>query len=62
MRIEHIALYVDDLERARLELVHRPEITEAPRAAGTGYAHIAFSAGSRFSENSAKEYRANFNS
>lgn len=81
MRIEHIALYVDDLERARdffskyfgavsndlyhnsktgfssyflsfedgarLELMHRPEISESPRAAERGYAHMAFSTGSR---------------
>ena len=82
MKIEHIALYVTDLEAARaffttylgavpdagyhnpktdfrsyfltfdggarLELMHRPDIADAPDGpAHTGYAHIAFSVGSR---------------
>ena len=82
MRIEHIALYVHDLERARnffmqylgassnagyhnprtdfrsyfltlddgarLELMHKPDMTDMPKAPDrTGYAHIAFSVGSR---------------
>ena len=82
MRIEHIALYVHDLERARnffmqylgagsnagyhnqktdfrsyfltfddgarLELMHKPDMTDVPKTPSrTGYAHIAFSVGSR---------------
>ena len=82
MRIEHIALYVHDLERARnffmqylgagsnagyhnqktgfrsyfltfddgarLELMHKPDMTDMPKTPSrTGYAHIAFSVGSR---------------
>ena len=82
MRIEHIALYVEDLEAARvffmkylgassnagyhnqktgfrsyfltfddgarLELMHKPDMTDMPKTPSrTGYAHIAFSVGSR---------------
>ncbi len=82
MKIEHMALYVNDLEAAknffttyfegkanegyhnvktgfrsyfisfedgaRLEIMNKPEMVEVPRTpAGTGYAHIAFSVGSR---------------
>ena len=82
MKIEHIALYVEDLEEtknffikylgakanngyhnlrtnfrsyflsfedgARLEIMQRPEMVNLPKeAARTGYAHIAFSVGSR---------------
>ena len=82
MKIEHIALYVHDLERARdfftqylgassnagyhnsrtdfrsyfltfddgarLELMHKPDMTDMPKTPSrTGYAHIAFSVGSR---------------
>ena len=82
MKIEHIALYVEDLEEtknffikylgakanngyynprtnfrsyflsfedgARLEIMRRPEMVNLPKeAARTGYAHIAFSVGSR---------------
>ena len=82
MKIEHIALYVNDLEGARkffikylgaksnegyhnprtdfrsyflsfedgarLEIMQRPEMVNLPKeAARTGYAHIAFSVGSR---------------
>ena len=82
MKIEHIALYVEDLEGARnffikylgakanngyhnprtnfrsyflsfedgarLEIMRRPEMVNLPKeAARTGYAHIAFSVGSR---------------
>ena len=82
MKIEHIALYVEDLEGtrnffikylgakanngyhnprtnfrsyflsfedgARLEIMQRPEMVNLPKeAARTGYAHIAFSVGSR---------------
>ena len=82
MKIEHIALYVEDLEQtknffikylgakandgyhnprtnfrsyflsfedgARLEIMQRPEMVNLPKeAARTGYAHIAFSVGSR---------------
>ena len=82
MKIEHIALYVEDLEGARnffikylgvqsnegysnpqtdfrsyflsfedgarLEIMQRPEMVTPPHeAARTGYAHIAFSVGSR---------------
>lgn len=82
MKIEHIALYVNDLEGARkffikylgaksnegynnprtdfrsyflsfedgarLEIMQRPEMVNLPKeAAQTGYAHIAFSVGSR---------------
>ena len=82
MRIEHIALYVHHLERARnffmqylgassnagyhnqktdfrsyfltfddgarLELMHKPDMTDMPKTPSrTGYAHIAFSVGSR---------------
>ena len=82
MKIEHIALYVEDLEEtknffikylgakanngyynprtnfrsyflsfedgARLEIMQRPEMVNLPKeAVRTGYAHIAFSVGSR---------------
>ena len=82
MKIEHIALYVENLEEtknffikylgakanngyhnprtnfrsyflsfedgARLEIMQRPEMVNLPKeAARTGYAHIAFSVGSR---------------
>ncbi len=82
MKIEHIALYVNDLEEAReffikylgarsnegyhnprtgfrsyflsfddgarLEIMNKPEMQDAPKApARTGYAHIAFSVGSK---------------
>ena len=82
MKIEHVALYVHDLEGARtffmkylgaksndgyhnprtdfrsyflsfdggarLELMHKPEMPDVPKAlARTGYAHIAFSVGSK---------------
>ena len=82
MKIEHIALYVEDMEGARnffikylgaqsnegyhnpqtdfrsyflsfedgarLEIMQRPEMVNLPKeAARTGYAHIAFSVGSR---------------
>ena len=82
MRIEHVAMYVNDLEAARdfftgylggasnegyynpvtgfrsfflrfgdgarLELMHKPDMTDAEKSlARTGYAHIAFSLGSR---------------
>ena len=82
MKIEHIALYVEDLEGARkffikylgaksnegyhnprtdfrsyflsfedgarLEIMQRPEMVDLPKeTARTGYAHIAFSVGSR---------------
>ncbi len=82
MKIEHIALYVNDLEHARnffmkylgaksndgyhnprtnfrsyflsfddgarLEIMNKPEMTDLPKElARTGYAHIAFSVGSK---------------
>lgn len=82
MRIEHIAMYVSDIERAkcffekyfgvvsgskyhnsktdftsyflafdsgaRLEIMHRPNLTENPnRAFMCGYTHLAFSVGSK---------------
>ena len=82
MKIEHIALYVNDLEAAksffvtylggkpnegyhnkttdfrsyfisfddgaRLELMHKPEMTDDAKALNrTGYAHVAFSVGSK---------------
>ena len=69
MKIEHIALYVEDMEGARnffikylgaksnegyhnpqtdFEIMQRPEMVNLPKeAARTGYAHIAFSVGSR---------------
>ena len=82
MKIEHIALYVNDLEKARdffvkylgakandgyhnpktdfhsyflsfedgarLEIMQKPDIPDLPKkAACTGYAHVAFSVGSR---------------
>lgn len=81
MIIEHIALYVSNLERARnffvkyfnaepselyhntktefksyflsfdggarLEIMHRPDVSEKSVELGLGYAHIAFSVGSR---------------
>ena len=82
MKIEHIALYVNDLEKtrnffmkylgaksndgyhnpktdfrsyflsfddgARLEIMNKPEMPDLPKdLARTGYAHIAFSVGSR---------------
>ena len=82
MKIEHVALYVNDLERAkdffvkyfnaksndgyhnqktdfrsyflsfddgaRLEIMNKPEMSDLPKdLAHTGYAHIAFSVGSK---------------
>ena len=82
MKIEHVALYVNDLEEAkkffikylgakandgyhnprtgfrsyflsfedgaRLEIMNKPEMTDRPKELSrTGYAHIAFSVGSR---------------
>ena len=82
MHIEHIAMYVNDLERtrdffikyfdaksnkgyhnpttdfhsyfltfaqgARLEIMNKPDMTDKPKELGrTGYAHIAFSLGSK---------------
>lgn len=82
MKIEHVALYVNDLEKAkqffchylngkagekyhnprthfqsyfisfedgaRLELMHKPQVEDAPKSKErTGYAHIAFSVGSK---------------
>ena len=82
MRIDHIAMYVSDLERARaffiqyfdavsnemyhnkntgfrsyfltfadgarLEIMNKPEMDDLPKAvARTGFAHVAFSVGSR---------------
>lgn len=81
MKIEHTALYVSDLERARfffvkyfgavpgelyhntktdfksyflsfdggarLEIMHRPDVSEKTDEPGLGYAHVAFSVGSR---------------
>ena len=71
MKIEHIALYVKDLETARnffvkylgakfcsyflsfddgarLEIMNKPEMPDFPKEfARTGYAHIAFSVGSK---------------
>ncbi len=82
MKIEHIALYVNDLEKARsffmkylgaksndgyhnpksdfrsyflsfddgarLEIMHKPGMSDLPKEiARTGYAHIAFSVGSK---------------
>ena len=82
MKIDHIALYVNDLETARqfflkylgassnegyhnprttfrsyflsfddgarLELMHKPELADSPKElARTGYAHVAFSVGSK---------------
>ena len=82
MRIEHVAMYVNDLEKAkeffvaylsghsndgyrnpntgfrsyfisfddgsRLELMNKPELTDAGnKTSRTGYAHIAFSLGSK---------------
>ena len=82
MRIEHVAMYVNDLEKAkeffvnylggisndgyrnpntgfrsyfisfddgsRLELMNKPDLTDAgSKASRTGYAHIAFSLGSK---------------
>lgn len=81
MKIEHTALYVSDLERARdffvkyfgavpgelyhntktdfksyflsfdggarLEIMHHPDVSEKTDEPGLGYAHVAFSVGSR---------------
>lgn len=71
MKIEHAALYVNDLGAesndgyhnpktgfrsyflsfdgsARLEIMNKPELADSPKGpARTGYAHIAFSTGSR---------------
>ena len=73
MKIEHIALYVKDLETARnffmkylgaksnfrsyflsfddgarLEIMNKPEMPDFPKESSrTGYAHIAFSVGSK---------------
>ena len=45
MRIEYIAMYVDDLERARLELMNRPDMEDSQKPLlRTGYIHLAFSA------------------
>lgn len=89
MKIEHVALYVKDIERAReffvkyfaavsnylyhnpktgfssyflsfddgarLELMHLPDVPENGGALKTGYAHIAFSVGSRENVNSLTE-------
>lgn len=89
MKIEHTALYVSDLERAReyftkyfeavsndlyhnpktgfssyflsfesgarLEIMHRPEVSEKNAEPKLGYAHIAFSVGSREIVNSLTE-------
>lgn len=89
MKIEHIALYVSDLERsrsfferyfgassnelyhnkktgfksyflsfdggARLEIMHRPEVSEKNGDPRLGYAHIAFSVGSRENVNALTE-------
>lgn len=89
MKIEHIALYVSDLERAReffekyfkavsndlyhnpktrfssyflsfedgarLEIMHRPDVSEKNAEPGLGFAHIAFSVGSRENVNSLTE-------
>lgn len=86
MKIEHTALYVSDLERARefftkyfgavsnelyhnpktgfssyflsfesggrLEIMHRPDVSEKNAEPRLGYAHIAFSVGSRENVNS----------
>lgn len=89
MKIEHTALYVSDLERARdffvkyfgavsndlyhntktdfksyflsfdggtrLEIMHRPEVSEKNAEPRLGYAHIAFSVGSRENVNALTE-------
>lgn len=89
MKIEHTALYVSDLERARefftkyfgavsnelyhnpntgfssyflsfesggrLEIMHRPDVSEKSAEPRLGYAHIAFSVGSRENVNSLTE-------
>ncbi|MDE6727397.1 MAG: VOC family protein [Oscillospiraceae bacterium] len=89
MKIEHTALYVGDLERARdffvkyfnavsselyhnaktdfksyflsfdggarLEIMHRPDVSEKNGDLRLGYAHIAFSVGSRENVNSLTE-------
>lgn len=89
MKIDHIALYVKDIERsreffekyfaavsndlyhnpktgfssyflsfedgARLEIMHRADVPENGGTLKTGYAHIAFSAGSRESVNELTE-------
>lgn len=81
MRIDHIALFTQDIERlcafyctyfdartgepyhnprtglmtrfvyfgdgARLEIMFRPDVTEAPKPSRLGYAHVAFDVGSR---------------
>lgn len=89
MKIEHTALYVSDLERARefftkyfeavsnelyhnpktgfssyflsfdggtrLEIMHRPDVSEKNAEPGLGYAHIAFSVGCRENVNALTE-------
>lgn len=89
MRIEHVALYVNDIERARdffvkyfgavsndlyhnaktlfssyflsfdggarLEIMRRPEVSEKNAEPRLGYAHIAFSVGSRENVNALTE-------
>lgn len=81
MKIEHLALYVNDIEKARnffikylgaksnseyhnlstdfrsyflsfddgarLEIMNKPKILDLPKSDRTGYAHIAFSVGSK---------------
>ena len=50
MRIEHVALYVNDLEKTKkifIEIMHIPKLADLPKKlARTGYSHIAFSVGS----------------
>ena len=48
MKIEHIAMYVNDLEGARLEIMQRPGMDDSEKSPfRTGFIHLAVSVGSR---------------
>lgn len=48
MKIEHIAMYVNDLEGARLEIMQRPGMDDSEKNPfRTGFIHLAVSVGSR---------------
>ena len=48
MRLEHIAMYVNDLDAARLEIMNKPQMDDMEKTlVRTGYVHLAFSVGSR---------------
>ena len=48
MKIEPIAMYVNDLEGARLEIMQRPGMDDSEKSPfRTGFIHLAVSVGSR---------------